>query len=1306
MADRGAVYAPANRGTILVISLGGRRVAVQSAYRHQVASLAPDRLVDRESELAELAAFCAIASSESGSADPGPNYRWYQAAEWAGKTALMAAFVLDPPPDTVVVSFFITARLAGQDTRDAFRDNLMEQLLVLLNRDESSHLESTRDAQLLQLIEDAAAACEGEGKRLVLVVDGLDEDRTRTIDPLGQSIAAALPKKTPHGLRVIVASREDPGLPDDVAWDHPLRMPGVARRLRVSEAARDIAVHARVELRRLLHGPTLHRDLVGLLAAAVGGLTVDDLAALTGADRWVVDEALRGVAGRTLPSRPSRWSSQSEGLEFLLRHEELQNQAVRALGSTGLAHFHERIHQWAGRYQQSEWPPETPEYLLRGYHRLVFSSHDQARIVSLALDDARRKRLFEASGSGFAALGELQAAQDTVSAMPAPDWDAAVQLMLRHERLAEQSDRVDEALPRVWARLGEFARAESIARSFRSSPDLLRDAPQVGAMKMLATFLAQTRRPEQALRIATSITSPLDRAEALGWVAGALTEEGHVDKALEVAGSITDPARRSEGFARVAAALGAAGLSDQAQEAATGAHRAATRITARSEQAGVLARVVDLLVEGGLTRQAQSLANLCRQFAVSKEAGVWNADLFHAIRALAKAGLVDSALEVARSISFAEMNLRVMGELAEALVSAGRSDVALEVAASIEAAAGEVTKSSTRAYALAAMVLVLGKAGRADRAQALAFDAQVVSSNVRDPFGRALCQVELSDAFAEAGLSDQAIEISTLAEAGVSELPLIAGQAMVLGRLANVFVKVGRSPEAIDIAQAVNEMGGDHELIKLAGALVHAGRPAEALCIARGLKYSGNQISALTRVAESLAEIGEHSEARRVASEAYAAASLATPGVVAQRMTWLPVALVKAGHIDEAIEVAGRIPVLMWRAYALADIAATLADSGEVVKTQQVVTRFRAAMDGVEDRLLPDQASARVAGALAKVGDVSGALEAAGSIRDFTARIEALTSVAGALVSVGYFKEGIAVAKASASAAAKIEYAEGRAVTLARLSCTLGMCGEADQAHELATAAATAFSRAENPRALPHELALALVRSGQMDRALETCSSLDLVGDAQATVVAALTQGGLVDDALQVARSIYASPSYAAAMCIVAMALIDNGRNEEASSVIDRARNSAEAIGFPMHRATALAQVAGALAKAGFTEEALALTAEVKAGTTDGYRFHTTDVHCIVETLARAGLGRPAYEVALGMASDNDRARALGLAAQELASHGAESEASDACLRGLIRCHHLEPAGLGALARVCPEALEDAATFMLRMDGSTPDEGR
>lgn len=243
------------------VRIGSHRPVVRSAYLAQVRQIGPDQLLGREADLAELAEFCTVAD--------GPAYRWYRAGAWAGKSALLSWFVRHPPHGVRVVSFFVTARYAGQNDRIAFVAVVLEQLAELLGEAMPAYLtDATRDAHLLGMLADAATICAQRGERLVLVLDGLDEDRGVTTGPDAHSIAALLPVRPVAGMRVIVAGRPNPPIPADVPHTHPLRDPGIERELPRSGYAAMVRQDAERELKRLLAGDETEQDLLGLVAAA------------------------------------------------------------------------------------------------------------------------------------------------------------------------------------------------------------------------------------------------------------------------------------------------------------------------------------------------------------------------------------------------------------------------------------------------------------------------------------------------------------------------------------------------------------------------------------------------------------------------------------------------------------------------------------------------------------------------------------------------------------------------------------------------------------------------------------------------------------------------------------------------------------------------------------------------------------------------------------------------------------------------------------------------------------------------------
>src|SRR5205814_1168945 len=141
----------------------------------------------------------------------------------------------------------------------------------------------------------------------------------------------------PAGMRIIVAGRANPPVPDDVPDWHPLRDPAIVRSLTDSPDAHDLRRLGHTELKRLLTGNPVERDLLGILAAARGGLTSADLVELTGADLVDVEAVLHTAAGRTFAARISDWTREDPLEVYLLAHEELQRAAVHYLGDRQLA---------------------------------------------------------------------------------------------------------------------------------------------------------------------------------------------------------------------------------------------------------------------------------------------------------------------------------------------------------------------------------------------------------------------------------------------------------------------------------------------------------------------------------------------------------------------------------------------------------------------------------------------------------------------------------------------------------------------------------------------------------------------------------------------------------------------------------------------------------------------------------------------------------------------------------------------------------------------------------------------------------
>jgi hypothetical protein len=155
-----------------LVMLPARRERAEPAYRATLRQLRARTgvLQGREEELAAIAAFAA--GRLTVLAPPGSQHAWLVGAPWAGKTALLAEAVHALPPEVDCVAYFLTGP-SGDADRERFLTAVVPQLAWLLGMDPPSALD---EHVFRQLWEQAGQRAADEGRQLLLVVDGLDED--------------------------------------------------------------------------------------------------------------------------------------------------------------------------------------------------------------------------------------------------------------------------------------------------------------------------------------------------------------------------------------------------------------------------------------------------------------------------------------------------------------------------------------------------------------------------------------------------------------------------------------------------------------------------------------------------------------------------------------------------------------------------------------------------------------------------------------------------------------------------------------------------------------------------------------------------------------------------------------------------------------------------------------------------------------------------------------------------------------------------------------------------------------------------
>jgi tetratricopeptide (TPR) repeat protein len=962
----------------------------RSAYWEHVHEIVPAELVGREGELAELAAFCTAAS--------GPSYAWWRAEAWAGKSALMSWFALNPPPGIRVVAFFVTARDGGYNHVGAYVDNVLEQLAELVGEGLPHLTEGTRRGHLLRLYREAAWACARREERLVVLLDGLDEDRGVTTGSAAHSIASLLPPRPEAGMRVLVTGRLNPPLPSDVASQHQLRQ-AVIRRLEPSPYAQVVRGEAERELKRLREAGGLEYELLAVVTAADGGLTTEDLAELTGAARYDVQDTLNTYAGRTFRTRAGTW---------LLAHDGLQSRAEEMLGDTELARFRDSLHIWADGWRAQGWPPGTPGYLLRGYFQRVLDLGDLTRAVRCALDASRHDRMLAVTGADGSALEEIHAAErllaevitsgvdpDTegASVPPFPDLVLSLfKLSLHSDAIKSRNHGFTEAFAWAWAALGQPSRAEAVARSLAS----LHRTP---ALAMVAQELAEQGLIEQARELADAAETALSkevfwhlaaehsvvvhralvgvglsgRADALRISAHPFSDEQpaprivrtwveheEYERARAVVIGQTNPSHRSACLRSLVTALLAKGQIEPAFEAV--------------REAG---------------NQAPSSTVLRLALALSHAGRLEEADALLGEAPLPWSGFLDDAIKLAEAAADT-------ADYLSALVEGERWDVLrdwLRIPDDKAVIAEQIGR---------AMAPWLVRRGDLDRAEA------ILNRQPDEEVSEAACL--LAEALARRGEVDR---VSRFA-GGLSSA---ATRSKVLASAAEGCVATGRLREAESLAELSGYRGGLDPLARGAVAWARSGHREEAAAFlarvedrARREATARRSVSDRARVAHALAAAGFTAAAREVLARIEEALEHAPSTEEPdsgygydEETADVVLALVRAGEIrraDALICTPGRSERAGEEAWAAVVRAWT-----EAGQEDQAETLVRDARGGpYEEELLAERATA-----LAGRGDAARAADCASAVRHAPSRISAMARTARALALNGLNDESRAM---------------------------------------------------------------------------------------------------------------------------------------------------------------------------------------------------------------------------------------------------------------------------------------------------------
>jgi len=273
------------------------------------------------------------------------------------------------------------------------------------------------------------------------------------------------------------------------------------------------------------------------------------------------------------------------------------------------------------------------------------------------------------------------------------------------------------------------------------------------------------------------------------------------------------------------------------------------------------------------------------QFAQNKDALLRSMALSGIAKAMAEAGQIDRALQIAQKIEFALDRSLALWGIAFAMAGAGQFDRALQVAQKIE-------NASVRSWALSDIAEAMAKAGQFDRALQTA-------QKIEDASDRFLVLKDIAIAMARAGQFDLALQAA-------QKIEYASERSEVLGGIALVMAKAGQTERANKTFQLALQTAQ-----KIEDAWARSGALREiaiAMAVAGQTKRANETFQLALQAAQKIKDAWERSEALRD----------------------IAAAIARTGQFDRALQVAQKIEDTSDRSLALRDIAAAMAEAGQI----------------------------------------------------------------------------------------------------------------------------------------------------------------------------------------------------------------------------------------------------------------------------------------------------------------------------------------------------------------------------------------
>ena len=907
-------------------------------------------------------------------------YIFVTAQSGFGKTALLANWVKALPLDDQDVCYHFISRLDRLADEESMLLNLCKQLMTF---HELSGEPPTRIAEMRSLYLALLDTPPPEGRRLVVLLDGLDE-------ALNWSPGFDLfPPSLPEGVVIVFSAREI----SDWNWIAKLKlsrnavdtlrleMLGTAEIAHLLERAGGMAA---IQANKAKFVETLHKvsqgdpfylhfllkdiengdiheenidqlpvgldeyltewwdqlindvvndreaafELLGILTIAKGPLLAQELVDIS------QELGKRALLNRLLDGKLRRYLIGNPQDGYALCHPRLGEylKAKEKFSSRELQDFREKLLSYCERWQEHK-----SKYVLSFYPAHLFElgyANDLYALINKAWMDAQ----FEHAYSYMAFSSHTELAIILAEAETPPNIVQIARNSLIYATIGSLANNIPLVALKVLTAMGRWEEAQGYATLMPSVADRCEALCQIGLALMGQHKMAEARASfARAVRDAESTDNQAAKAQQLAKVAKALAQTGEQERAEEIANqaiqlllALPDSKNRSSSLMSIASVFAQAGLGNFF----------VTALNESKESRGRIAVMVELLataVKRGYVEETIQYADTIHYGNNPVPNCLVRVGLAHTLFEAGKtaqaAEIVDRLPALIEPITNQFIKLLLLAQVATAFSWIGKGDRAADLIKQAEELSEMITTEAERPWALASVTKSLAQIGLVKQALLVA-DSIVESEPESNAYalrakGEAL--TEVAKALALAGADEQALVLSTTAE--------LLKQARFAG---------GTHPVEYVLPDEVI-WGRDEELpviVNVIKIMVEAGRIEKAKTAAGEIRDPSTRYAALLDIARSEARNNRVEEAWTVIEGINDSLEKArTQAIIAE-------ILLDAGDkaqakvmVEQAIAQSKALPDPWSETAAIGELSRMLAQAGQkklAIKVAETITKKRA----------------------------------------------------------------------------------------------------------------------------------------------------------------------------------------------------------------------------------------------------------------------------------------------------------------------------------------------------------------------------